>query len=156
MNSNGLRNLNCPIIKSALRAAYYPSKPDMPIPTCALMIMLTSFAPSPIASVMNFPFLFTRATTSAFYFGETLQQMTDEAMNPNLKNEFEISSVDRAWTRVSPSIIMQIRCFEACIIAVRALRSIEGVTYFLTISLSNFYLNSYIDLDDRMISSISV
>lgn len=42
----------------------------------SLLIMFTSLAPSPIASVMAFLYLFTRSTTIAFCLGVTRQQMT--------------------------------------------------------------------------------
>ena len=42
----------------------------------SLLIMLTSLAPSPMASVMAFLYLFTRSTTMAFCLGVTRQQMT--------------------------------------------------------------------------------
>lgn len=49
----------------------------MPTPTWAAVIMLTSFAPSPIANVEQLGFSFlTKVTTSYFYFGETLQHKT--------------------------------------------------------------------------------
>ena len=40
--------------KSALLAAYIPSFPAMPTPTCAFIIIATSFAPSPIENVVSF------------------------------------------------------------------------------------------------------
>jgi len=45
--------LNWVIEKSELLVAYYPSLPEIPIPTWAYRIILTSFAPSPIAKVMT-------------------------------------------------------------------------------------------------------
>lgn len=42
----------------------------------SLLIMFTSLAPSPMASVMAFLYLFTRSTTIAFCLGVTRQQMT--------------------------------------------------------------------------------
>lgn len=42
----------------------------------SLLIMFTSLAPSPMASVMAFLYLFTRSTTMAFCLGVTRQQMT--------------------------------------------------------------------------------
>lgn len=45
--------------------------------THSLLIMLTSFAPSPMDSVTAFLCLFTKLTTLAFCLGVTRQQMTD-------------------------------------------------------------------------------
>ena len=47
------------------------STPEMPTPTCAAWIMLTSLAPSPIASKIEFWFFLTSLTTSAFCNGDT-------------------------------------------------------------------------------------
>jgi hypothetical protein len=41
------------------------------------MIIETSFAPSPIAKVIQLPLDLKMLTTSAFYFGLILQQTTD-------------------------------------------------------------------------------
>ena len=49
--SRRLRSLNSPTEQSAARAACWPSSPLMPTPTCAEVIIFTSLAPSPIASV---------------------------------------------------------------------------------------------------------
>lgn len=63
--------------KSALLAAYYPSRPAIPTPTLAVVIMFTSFAPSPIDNVVFFGnFFLTIDTISDFYLGETLQATT--------------------------------------------------------------------------------
>jgi len=51
----------------------------MPIPIFASRIIETSFAPSPILNVTQFPLFLYKLTTSAFYLGDTLQQMTDFA-----------------------------------------------------------------------------
>uniref|UniRef100_A0A6B0UXZ6 Putative secreted protein n=1 Tax=Ixodes ricinus TaxID=34613 RepID=A0A6B0UXZ6_IXORI len=53
-----------------------PSWPLMPTPMWAILIMLTSLAPSPMASVTARLWRFTRSTTSAFWRGVTRQQMT--------------------------------------------------------------------------------
>ena len=58
---------------------------------CASIIIDTSLAPSPIERVIHPPLALARPTTSAFYFGETLQQITEDANSPNLKNIFEVS-----------------------------------------------------------------
>jgi hypothetical protein len=50
------------------------------------MIIGTSFAPSPIDKVIHFPYFLAKPTTSDFYFGETLQQITEAAPHPKLKN----------------------------------------------------------------------
>jgi hypothetical protein len=44
--------------------------------------MGTSFAPSPIDTVIQEPFFLAKPTTSAFYFGETLQHTTELARRP--------------------------------------------------------------------------
>lgn len=51
-----------------------PSLPLIPTPTCAVCIIPTSFAPSPIASVMAFTCFFTMSTISDFCSGDTLQK----------------------------------------------------------------------------------
>lgn len=79
----------------------------MPTPICASMIIDTSLAPSPIDKVIHFPFDLARPTTSAFYLGETLQHMTDEAINPNLKKALATLISLKAKAKVGPSIIMQ-------------------------------------------------
>lgn len=63
--------------KSADLMAYVPSFPLIPTPICASMIMDTSFAPSPIAKVIQLPLDLNMLTTSAFCFGLILQQTTD-------------------------------------------------------------------------------
>jgi hypothetical protein len=72
------------------------------------MIIDTSLAPSPIESVTHFPFALAKATTSAFYLGETLQQMTDEAIIPSMKKALADFLSLRAKERVFPSMITQI------------------------------------------------
>ena len=57
-------------------AALVPYYPKMPIPTLASMIMLTSLAPSPTASV-SLPISLTNLTIYAFCPGVTLQKTTD-------------------------------------------------------------------------------
>mmetsp|Transcript_51619 Transcript_51619/g.136349 ORF Transcript_51619/g.136349 Transcript_51619/m.136349 type:complete len:257 (+) Transcript_51619:1994-2764(+) len=71
---------------SELFTACLPSRPAIPMPTCAAWIMGTSFAPSPMASVTGsassrppFDSLMlsrTRVTISAFCSGETRQAIT--------------------------------------------------------------------------------
>ena len=59
----------------------------MPIPTCAAVIIFTSFAPSPIARVFLFGlFLLIIVTISAFCFGLTLQAITTFADWESSKN----------------------------------------------------------------------
>uniref|UniRef100_A0A2M4D107 Putative secreted protein n=1 Tax=Anopheles darlingi TaxID=43151 RepID=A0A2M4D107_ANODA len=48
----------------------------MPTPTCAFCIIATSFAPSPMASVTDLVLVVTSSTTSAFWIGDTRQQIT--------------------------------------------------------------------------------
>ena len=49
----------------------HTSTPEMPTPTCAAWIMLTSLAPSPMARRMDLWCFFTSFTTRAFWIGET-------------------------------------------------------------------------------------
>ena len=80
--------------KSLLLAAYYPSKPDIPTPTCAAVIMLTSLAPSPIDSVVLLGcFCLIMFTISAFYFGETLQAKTTVTLSARVMNSYLSSSL---------------------------------------------------------------
>jgi hypothetical protein len=58
---------------------------------CASIIIGTSFAPSPIETVIHGPFFFASPTTSAFYLGLTLQHKTLEANNPIWKNFLLVS-----------------------------------------------------------------
>ena len=63
------RKRNCAIAKSLAITACMPSWPEMPTPTCAIWIIDTSFAPSPIASVIASRLSLTRLTTCAFCSG---------------------------------------------------------------------------------------
>lgn len=73
--------------KSALLAAYYPSKPAIPTPTLAEVIMLTSLAPSPIARVVLSGYCFLIiCTMSAFYLGDTLQASTTDDFAATFRN----------------------------------------------------------------------
>ena len=61
---------------NSLLTPSHPLTPPASYPTC---IMLTSLAPSPMASVMeSFTLLFTSLTTSAFCTGDTLQNRRRE------------------------------------------------------------------------------
>ena len=53
-----------------------PSWPLIPTPMCAVLIMETSLAPSPIDSVTACLYFLTRSTTMAFWSGVTRQQIT--------------------------------------------------------------------------------
>jgi hypothetical protein len=64
-----LNDLNSLKPKSLAYTALIPSFPNKPTPTSDSIIMLTSFAPSPIAKVIFFNFSLTSFTTAAFYFG---------------------------------------------------------------------------------------
>ena len=78
----------------------------MPTPICAAVIILTSFAPSPIARVVLWglrPFIIT--TISAFYFGLTRQAKTTFASSHKSMNSFLKSSSYWITPRVSPSTI---------------------------------------------------
>ena len=61
-------------------------------PMCASWIMPTSLAPSPIPKVTS-PVLLTRAVTSAFCFGDTLQHTTAEQACPTCRHATMRSSV---------------------------------------------------------------
>lgn len=76
---------------------------------CASKIIETSLAPSPIASVIQVPLALASPTTSAFYLGDTLQQITEEAINPNLKKAFAKFFSEKAKVRVGPSMMIAIR-----------------------------------------------
>mmetsp|Transcript_14832 Transcript_14832/g.62611 ORF Transcript_14832/g.62611 Transcript_14832/m.62611 type:complete len:244 (-) Transcript_14832:2140-2871(-) len=79
-----------------------PSWPLMPTPMCAAWIMPTSFAPSPMASVI-FPESFTRPVTSAFCKGLTRQHTTET--HPVPKDKKSGASVgSSANARLRPSI----------------------------------------------------
>jgi len=110
MNINGFKNLNCPIAKSAVLAACCPSLPRIPTPTWAYKIMLTSFAPSPIARVTFFGnLLFIMFTISAFCWGETLQAKTTSTLSEQFKNLNLISSILSIILNDAPATIMA--CF---------------------------------------------
>ena len=95
MNNNGFKNLNYPIAKSAVLAAYYPSLPRIPTPTWAWRIIFTSLAPSPIANVTFFGYLILIILTiSAFYFGDTLQARTTSISSDAYKNDFSKSTFE--------------------------------------------------------------
>jgi hypothetical protein len=70
--------------------------------------MGTSFAPSPTDSVIQVPFLLARATTSDFCLGDTLQQMTELALHPNLKKLYDISNSSKTIAKVKPSMTIDI------------------------------------------------
>lgn len=75
----------------------------------ASIIIGTSLAPSPIERVIHFLLFLARPTTSAFYFGETLQHTTEAARIPSLKNLLEKSSSSSTNDRVGPSITIDRR-----------------------------------------------
>jgi hypothetical protein len=89
MNNSGFKNLNYPIAKSELLAAYWPSSPDIPTPTWAANIILTSLAPSPIDRVVLLGNLcLIIETISAFYLGDTLQANTTDTFSAILTNSY--------------------------------------------------------------------
>lgn len=57
-----------------------------------------------MATVIQVPFFFANATTSAFYLGETLQQMTDAAFKPKANNSCCVFSSEKAKVSVGPSM----------------------------------------------------
>jgi len=62
--------------------------------------MGTSLAPSPIDKQMKTFYFLANPTTSAFYFGETLQHITDDALMPKPKNLAETKSFSIAYIKV--------------------------------------------------------
>ena len=71
--SNLRKYLNFPMAKSEKELAWEPSLPKIPMPTCAVYIMLTSLAPSPIARVvLSLQCFLIKLTIVAFCFGEDL------------------------------------------------------------------------------------
>ena len=107
MNINGFKNLNCPIAKSAVLAAYCPSFPRIPTPTCAYSIILTSLAPSPIARVTFLGNLFLIILTiSAFYYGDTLQANTTSTLSEQFKKVSLISSYLSITLNDTPATII--------------------------------------------------
>eukprot|EP01139_Manchomonas_bermudensis_P006837 Amastigsp_a178309_13.p5 type:complete len:131 gc:universal Amastigsp_a178309_13:899-1291(+) len=87
-------------------AAWRPSSPASPTPTCATRIIGTSFAPSPIERVSSSSRtrLWTRRTTSAFWSAVTRQKTTDTHIDPSSKSFALASSSVRMCLSVSPSI----------------------------------------------------
>ena len=72
------------------------------------MIILTSFAPSPIASVVIFAYFFsslTIFTISAFYFGETLHAITTSASSVSIMNYFKSIALLVIFKSYSPPTI---------------------------------------------------
>jgi len=66
-------------------------------------------------TVIHGPFYLAKWTMSAFYFGDTRQQMTELASKAILKNFAEVSSSDIANASVGPSItIDNFSLFSAC------------------------------------------
>jgi len=83
----------------------------MPTPTSAAVIMLTSFAPSPIASVISFGCLYlTKLTSSAFYFGETQQARTAFMLSASFMNSSKSSFLLTILSNASPETI------KACLV----------------------------------------
>jgi len=70
------RYLNFSIEKSEASAACIPYFPTIPTPMSASWIIPTSFPPSPIAKTFLPVWFFTPEVITAFWVGETLQQMT--------------------------------------------------------------------------------
>ena len=64
------------IMKWSSQVTWSPSWPLMPTPMWAVLIMETSLAPSPMASVTASLYFLTRSTTMAFWSGVTRQQIT--------------------------------------------------------------------------------
>jgi len=77
----------------------------IPTPTWAAVIIFTSLAPSPIASVEADLFQFlTRDTIYYFYLGETLQQST-ASQYIVIFTIISATSFSRPWIKASPVII---------------------------------------------------
>ena len=75
-NSNLHNILNSGSAQSLACTAPIPYSPNKPIPICAVFIIGTSFAPSPIAKVILLRYSRTSLTTYAFWIGSNLQQTT--------------------------------------------------------------------------------
>ena len=68
---------------------------------------MTSFAPSPIASVISLGCAFlTVKTSSAFYLGETQQARTTFILSANLMNSCVSSFLLKIFTKASPETII--------------------------------------------------
>jgi len=144
---SGFKNLNCPIAKSLLLAACMPSRPAIPTPTSAFMIMETSLAPSPIARVV---FLgkrfFTKLTTSPFCYGVTRHAITTSLMSDKVKNSCK--TVSSLWmtpkdspvtiraveVQLKSSILLKssITCFIRSLIYSSSLCSITRMSMFFS------------------------
>ena len=70
------RYLNFRIEKSEAKAACLPYLPTIPTPISATWIIPTSLPPSPIAKTFLPVWFLTPAVITAFWVGDTLQQMT--------------------------------------------------------------------------------
>ncbi len=114
LKRSGFKNRNCPIMQSALLAACCPSRPLMPTPTWAVVIMFTSFAPSPIERVtLSGNLSLTTCTMSAFYLGETLQAKTTSTTTPISRNQVLRSALSIMYRSDSPLTIRATFCFSA-------------------------------------------
>jgi hypothetical protein len=79
----------------------------MPTPQCAAMIMLTSFAPSPIASVYAFGLAYLIIVTiSAFYFGDTLHPTTTLHLSP-IQTNFSFRDSSLKMCNMESPVMMQ-------------------------------------------------
>jgi len=70
------------------------STPEIPTPTCAAWIILTSLAPSPIANSIAFWFFLTNFTTRAFCRGDTRpSRLWDRAVQMMTKDAQQITAL---------------------------------------------------------------
>jgi len=113
--------------KENLIFTYYPSRPLIPTPTCAALIIFTSLAPSPIASVETSGLAsLTNVTICYFCFGETLQQSTEEQLFViAIINDLGPSII--AWINASPVIINAL--FVLGLLNASTFFSMEFLTY---------------------------
>ena len=110
--SKSLRKRNYPIAQSAERAACCPSSPEIPTPTCASVIILTSLAPSPMAKVTaKGRSCLTMMTISAFCLGETLHASTTEARKASAMQMSLSFGCLTILVRLSPDTI-KANCFS--------------------------------------------
>ena len=119
----------------------------MPTPQCAAIIMLTSLAPSPIASVYakGFAFLII-VTISAFYFGDTLHPTTTLHLSPIQTNFSFRESSTKICNKESP-VMMQANLSSSYIL-------LSGTPSFYSWPI-DFLISSLALSNSRLITSLS-
>ena len=115
---------------------------------CASLIIDTSLAPSPIAAVIIYgSFVFTSLTTSAFYPGLTLQQMTASHYLANYTNLTVRYISERILANADASTIKPL---FACVIGLVCNKTVSISWIDFSLSTSNY---GVINLHDRPIFS---